>query len=77
MSERMTSIRPLDTDLSRGGIGFMHHGRRSRQEMINAMRAHYAHLSEQCQYVLNAKDEEFIVETHTGVYVKRDRKEIL
>lgn len=72
----MTTIRSLDRDRNLQGIGLTDYGHHSRADMLARMRAMYQRQLEQAQYALAARDDEFIVETHTGVYVRRNVKEV-
>lgn len=76
MSERYTTVRPLDGERAGQGIGLTDYGRLTRAEMIAHMRRHYTRQMEQAQYVLNAKDDEFIVETHIGLHARRNVEEV-
>ena len=70
MSDRMTGIRlPLC-----GDSGIADRGRLTRVEMIQKYRHWAARHLEQLQQILNANDDDFIVETYVGVYVRRHRE---
>ena len=62
MAERMTSIRV------RGANGFSCYGRRSPGEMIKEYRDFAALQMAEAKAVLDAKDEDFRIETHTSPY---------
>jgi hypothetical protein len=71
MSERMTSItlpgRPT-------GAGLADWGRRAVPEMIAQIRAKAAHDKAEAEAILAASDEDFRVDTYTGVHVQRNRE---
>lgn len=73
MSSKLTTVRPRK---GRNGVGFTDHGTHSREEMIAQMRRHYQRQLEEAQYALELSDDELIVETHTGVYRRRNVKEV-
>lgn len=66
MGERMTSISV------KGGICFSDWGRKSPEEMIKAYREIARQRKEEAEAILNANDEDFRIETHTGVHVRRN-----
>jgi len=71
MSEKMTSISITGDD------GLMVYGYKSRAEMISQYKTVAQHKLSQAQIVLSAKDEDFIVEQHKGVFVRRDVKPLI
>lgn len=69
MADRMTSIRLPGSK----HVGLADHGRRTREEMITMIRSHAEHQKAIADAVLSASDEDFLVETYTGVFVQRNR----
>ena len=72
MSERMTSVR-LDGE-GRGmfAAGFADYGRRDPAEMIERLRKIARTERDHAQRILDAADDDFIVETYVGVHVRRN-----
>jgi hypothetical protein len=70
MSEKMTSITLPGTS------GFADWGYLDRQKMINAYRFIARRQKEEAEKILNAADEDFIVEQHTGIHVRRNIRRI-
>lgn len=68
MSERMTSIRlpGLPT-----GTGFQDYGLKSVGEMIKTIQDKARYDIENAKKILDAKDDEFLVETYIGPYARR------
>ncbi|WP_344754615.1 hypothetical protein [Gryllotalpicola koreensis] len=74
MSERMTSARLRDQSIH--GLSLADYGRLSRAEMIGKLRAYAEHERARAQAVLEAKDEDIVVETYVGVIVGRKLEEV-
>lgn len=74
MSERMTGIHL--PSLGRGS-GFQEYGRQTREHMIHVMRRNAEIAKEEAERILSASDDEFVVETYTGVHVQRNREVVL
>ena len=66
MGERMTTIQ-ID-----GSIGYSDYGRRSAEEMIEVYRSIARRKKAEAEAVLSARNEDFRIETHTGVHVRRN-----
>ncbi|GEL47793.1 hypothetical protein CHO01_29090 [Cellulomonas hominis] len=71
MSERMTGITLPGLP---PGAGLADYGRKSPQEMITQLRAHATVEARNALAILAAAEEDFRVETYTGVHVRRDRQ---
>jgi len=71
MGERMTSI-SLPCNKA-AGPGLAEWGRKTPAEMVERYRKYANHLLAEAQAILAASDEDFYIETHTGVWVKRGR----
>ncbi|MCJ8053826.1 hypothetical protein GB928_018375 [Shinella curvata] len=72
MAERMTSIRLPGSK----HVGLADWGRKSREEMIKMIRDHAADQRSMADAILAASDDDFLVETYTGVHVHRNREVI-
>ncbi|WP_025157258.1 hypothetical protein [Leifsonia aquatica] len=72
----MTTVR-LRTDHPASGAGLMDYGRKTRAEMIAALRKGAERDKARADAILAASDEEFVVETHTGVLVRRNVQEVV
>ena len=72
MSERMTSIRIPGVF----GSGYADYGRKTPKEMIDIIRDYALTKKAEAEIILNAKDEDFRVETHLGHFV-RNKIEVL
>lgn len=72
MSERMTSISLRGSTHN----GLADWGRKSAEEMIQQFRDHAQLQKQAAEEVLAASDEDFRVETYTGVYVQRNKEVI-
>ena len=70
MADRMTSIRLPGSK----HVGLADHGRKTREEMIDLIRSHAEHQKAVADAILAAADDDFLVETYTGVYVQRNRE---
>lgn len=70
MSDRMTTI----TLPGAVAVGYQDWGVKTPAEMIKTIREHAAEQLRQANAVIEAADEDFRVETHTGMHVKRNRK---
>lgn len=70
MAERMTSIRLPGSK----HVGLADWGRKTREEMIKMIRAHAEDQKSVADAILSASDDDFLVETYTGVYVQRNRE---
>lgn len=70
MAERMTTA----SLPGRPGAGIMLYGLRDPAHVIAEAKRHAAHQLAQAQAVLDAPDAAFLVETHTGVHVTRNRR---
>ena len=68
MSERMTTIR-ID-----GDDGWSNYGYLDRKTMIAAYRRQAKEKMAEAWAVLSAKDDDFVVEQHTGFHVRRNIK---
>ena len=68
MSERMTSINLP----GHFGAGYAYWGRKTVAEMIKLIREHAELAKHDAEAILAAKDSDFYICTHRGVYVKRD-----
>lgn len=75
MAERMTSVR-LRTENPANGHGLAHYGRESRSAMIQEFREYSQRQFDQAKRVLEADDDDFIVETYVGVNVERQKEEV-
>lgn len=67
MADRHTSIRAPD-----GDFGLADWGRKTRAEMVAQIRATAEGMMEDAQKIMDTKDEDFIVETYTGMHRKRN-----
>mgnify|MGYP006350049633 CR=1 FL=1 len=74
MSERMTRIELRGNKAA--GPGLAEWGRKTPAEMIERYRQYARHQLAEAEAVLAATDEEFRVETYTGVHVQRNREVI-
>lgn len=72
MGERMTGIELRGNKAA--GPGLAEWGRKTPAEMIELYRRYAAHQLAEAQAVLAASDEDFRVETYTGVHVHRNRE---
>lgn len=72
MSERMTSI---DIPGSKNS-GIADFGRLTAENMIRQFREYAQRQKEAAEEILAAADDDFRVETYTGVYVQRNREVI-
>lgn len=74
MAERMTAV------YLRGGRntgrGLADYGRVDPKEMIEQLRSKARHDLAAAQAILDADDDDFIVETYRGVHVERDRVQL-
>ena len=70
MAERMTSIRLPGSK----HVGLADWGRKTREEMIRQIRAHAEYQKAVADTILSASDDDFLVETYTGVHVQRNRE---
>ncbi len=70
MSERMTGIQLRTV----GHSGFAEWGLKTVPEMIAVIRQQAAYEMKWAQAVLEAKDEDFYVDTYKGVHVQRERE---
>lgn len=70
MAERMTSISLRGSSHN----GLADWGRKSAEEMIQQFRDHALRQKQAAEEVLAAADEDFRVETYTGVYVQRNKE---
>ena len=68
MSERMTSIELP----GHYGAGMADYGRKTVAEMVKLIREHAELMKHDAEAILKAKDREFYVCTHLGVYVRRN-----
>ena len=69
MAERMTSVVVPGS----GHPGFADYGRQDPAAMIARLREMARSERDAAQRVLDAADEDFVVEIYTGVHVQRDR----
>lgn len=67
MAEQMTTIQLPGAD------GWMNYGKRTRANMIEEYRKIAQRDKRRAELILAAKDEDFLVEQHTGKCVKRNR----
>lgn len=58
------------------GSGLAEYGRLSAPEIIEKARQHARHQLETATAILNAADEDFLVETYVGVW-KRNKREVI
>lgn len=72
MADRMTSIRLPGSK----HVGLADWGRKTPEEMIRMLRTHAEHQKSVAEAILAAADDDFLIETYTGVYVQRNRKTI-
>jgi hypothetical protein len=72
MSDKMTSIRLPHMD---GGIAEYGHAY-TRAEMIKVYRDHAMYEKRRAEMILEAKDEEFIVEQYVGKIVERNKRRL-
>ena len=70
MAEKMTTISLPDIS------GIMDRGYKDREAMIKMYRRHAEHLKQEAEKVLNAEDSDFIVEQHTGVYLRKNVRRV-
>lgn len=73
MADRMTSIRLPGSK----HVGLADHGRKTREEMLHLIRSHAEHQKAVADAILSASDDDFLVETYTGVFVQRNREVVL
>lgn len=67
MSERMTAIHLPGTPHA----GYADYGRKTAAEIIKDLRAYAQKELEKATAILNAKDEDFCVETFIGLYARK------
>lgn len=72
MSERMTGIELRGNKAA--GPGLAEWGRKTPTEMIERYRQYARHQLAEAQAILSATDDDFRVETYTGVHVQRNRE---
>ncbi len=72
MSDKMTSIRLSHMD---GGIAEYGHTL-TRADMIKSYREHAIYKKRRAEMILEAKDDEFIVEQYVGVIVQRNKRRL-
>lgn len=73
MAERMTRIHL--PSLGPSG-GWAEYGRREPAHMIHIIRRRAQIAQEEAERILAAADEEFVVETYTGIIVQRNREQL-
>lgn len=73
MSERMTGIHLPSLGM---GSGWQEYGRKTRAEMIYRFRRNAQIQLEEAQRILDAADEEFVVETYLGPIAMRNREPV-
>ena len=71
MGERMTSVHLPGM---RHGAGVAEYGRKTPAEMVAMLRKYAEANKAEAEQILAATDEEFRVETYTGVWVQRNRE---
>lgn len=72
MGRRMTDIHLP----GRNGLALGEWDEQPADVMIKKLREYAAHLRAQAEAVENAADHEFQIQSHTGVHVQRNRREI-
>lgn len=72
VAERMTSVEVPGS----GHPGWAEYGRVEPERMIEIIRAQAERDRECAQRILDAKPDEFVVKTYTGVHVQRDVKQL-
>lgn len=55
------------------GGGYADYGRKTVPEMIKLIRDHAEEMQKQAQAILEAKDDDFHIDTYLGVYARRNR----
>lgn len=74
MSDRMTSARLRDGMMDGGYAAY---GRLSRSQAIAEYRAFAKYQFDKWKRVVEAKDEDIVVETYVGVYAMRNMTEVM
>ena len=69
-SRRLTSI-TLTTGNARD-LEFAENDRVSKADMVRKIKAKALLVKAQCDHVLNANEDDFLVETYTGLFIRRN-----
>lgn len=73
MSDRMTNVHLPGIRASIYN-GLAEHGRQEPADMIRRMREDAAQMRDAAEMILNARDEDFAVDTYRGVHVARNHE---